>query len=192
MADLQRGMREVAVLQEVTRMNLAATTDLDTVLHQVLLVVRNFFGVTNCAIFLVDHSAGYVYCRVRNGYDRKYEGTRYRIGEEGVTGWVAYTRMPMYIPDVSKEPRYFAADPAIRSELALPLMARDELLGVLNIESAQLEVLQRGNHRPAGAVRRPCGGGHRQRPSVFRRTAPHAADRVDGPDRALGYHGHPD
>ncbi len=139
MSNLQRGMREIAVLQEVTRMSLAATNDLDAVLHQVLLVVRNFFGVSNCAIFLVDHSAGYVCCRAQNGYGRKYEATRFRIGEESVIGSVAHTGMPMHVPDVSREPRYFAADPAVRSELALPLAVRDELLGVLDIGSDQLE-----------------------------------------------------
>ncbi len=136
-ADLHRGMREIAVLQEVTRMSLAATNDLDAVLHQVLLVVRNFFGVTNCAIFLVDHSAGYVYCRVQDGYGQKYQGMRFRMSEESAIGAVACTHMPMHVPDVAREPRYSPADPAIRSALLLPLMVRDELLGVLEVGSDQ-------------------------------------------------------
>ncbi len=137
MADLRPSMREVAVLHESTRLILSTSADIDTVLHQVVLVVRNYFGVDHCAVFLVEPSADHIYCRVQSGYDEQQAGARFPIGKEGVTGWVAYTRMPMYVPDVTTESRYSCADPAVRSELALPLIARDELLGVLDIESRQ-------------------------------------------------------
>lgn len=139
MAEPNPGVREVAVLHQATQMILSGSMDLDTLLHEVLLVVRNFFGVSNCAVFLADAAAGHVCCRVQNGYDPKFRGTRFRIGKEGVVGWVAYSRMPLYVPDVSQEPRYVCADPRIRSELALPLQVRDELLGVLDVESDQLD-----------------------------------------------------
>jgi diguanylate cyclase (GGDEF)-like protein len=136
--DLHSSIREVAVLQEVTEMILASS-DTDTVLHQTLLIVRNYFGVANCAIFLVDQSTGEVYRRASNGYEPGQGRQRMKIGSEGVTGHVAATRQPMYVPDVSKEPRYLQAQANIKSELALPLLVRDELLGVLDMESDKLD-----------------------------------------------------
>ena len=136
--DLHSSIREIAVLQEVTELILASS-DTETVLHQTLLIVRNYFGVSNCAIFLVDEAAGEVYRRASNGYEPGQGRERMKIGSEGVTGYVAQTRQPMYVPDVSKEPRYLLAQANIKSELALPLLVRDELLGVLDMESDKLD-----------------------------------------------------
>jgi diguanylate cyclase (GGDEF)-like protein len=138
--DVHPSVREIAVLQEATEMILSSV-DVDTVLHQILLIVRNYFGIKNCAIFLVEKTGGYVYCRAHNGYQREDEVTayRFRIGQEGVIGWVAGTGVPLYVPDVSKEPKYVVGDVNVRSELALPLVVRDEVVGVLDIESDKLD-----------------------------------------------------
>jgi len=137
--NIHPSVREIAVLQEATEMILSSV-DVDTVLHQILLIVRNYFGIKNCAIFLVEQPGGYLFCRAQNGY-REDEGLkqRFRIGQEGVIGWVAQTGTPLYVPDVTKEPRYIAGDPAVRSELALPLVVREEIVGVLDIESDHID-----------------------------------------------------
>ena len=139
MKDVHPSVREIAVLQEATEMILSSA-DVDTVLHQILLIVRNYFGIANCAVFLVDATAGELYVRAQNGYDEDIARQhRFRIGVDGVTGWVAQSRTPLYVPDVSKEPRYRVGDPRVRSELALPLVVRDEVVGVLDIESDKLD-----------------------------------------------------
>ena len=138
MADVHPSVREIAVLQEATEMILSSV-DVDTVLHQILLIVRNYFAVKNSAIFLVEQPGGYLYCRAQNGYPESVTSQRFKIGQEGVTGWVAHTGIPLYVPDVSKEPRYVVGDPVVRSELALPLVVREEIIGVLDIESERLD-----------------------------------------------------
>ncbi|RME90519.1 MAG: GAF domain-containing protein, partial [Anaerolineae bacterium] len=55
----------------------------------------------------------------------------------GITGWVAAHRQPLRVDDVSQDPRYIEVSPNTRSELAIPLVYRNELLGVLNVESEQ-------------------------------------------------------
>ena len=56
----------------------------------------------------------------------------------GVTGYVAATGRPYICPDTSKDPRYLPGLQNARSCLAVPLLLRDEVIGVLNIESEQL------------------------------------------------------
>jgi len=137
--EIQSSIRDVAVLQEATEMILSSV-DLDTVLHHILLIVRNYFDISNCAVLLVDAAANELYVRAQNGYDPdKSTYARIKIGEQGVTGWVAQHKSPLYVPDVSREERYLKVDPKIRSELALPLIVRDSVIGVLDIESSKVD-----------------------------------------------------
>ena len=132
MADLDRSLRDIAVLHESSQMILSGG-DLDSVLHQVLLIVRNYFSTTSCAVFLVEPGGSELVCKARNGYPE--ERGQYRVGVDGIIGWAAQARQTVSVPDVSKESRYLQGDAAIRSEVALPLLVRGELLGVLDVES---------------------------------------------------------
>src|SRR5215472_17627893 len=68
-------IREVAVLQEATEMILSSM-DVDTILHQILLIVRNYFGVAKCAVFLLDPISRELYCRAHNGYSDSFARDR--------------------------------------------------------------------------------------------------------------------
>jgi GAF domain-containing protein len=60
------------------------------------------------------------------------------VGVDGIVGWVAKTGEPLYVPDVSKDPRYIFELPTIRSEAGFPLKIRDRVIGVLDVESDEL------------------------------------------------------
>ncbi|HUR37534.1 MAG TPA: sensor domain-containing diguanylate cyclase [Terriglobales bacterium] len=139
MKELYSSVREVAVLQEATDMVLSSM-DADTALHHMLLVSRNYFGVSACAVMLVDAEKHELYIHTHNGFtDAEVLGRRYKIGHDGISGYVASTKAPLYVADVSKEPRYVSGSADVRSELALPLVVRDELLGVLTLSSDQTD-----------------------------------------------------
>jgi sigma-B regulation protein RsbU (phosphoserine phosphatase) len=63
---------------------------------------------------------------------------RVKIGE-GISGTAAVAREPVFVPDVSKDPRYVPVFPGVASELAIPLVHKDRLVGVLNIEGPDVE-----------------------------------------------------
>jgi diguanylate cyclase (GGDEF)-like protein len=137
--ELTSSVREVAVLQEAIEMMLSSM-DADTVLHHMLLVARNYFGVTTCAVLLLDTEKNELYVHTQNGLDDEAAlSRRYRIGHDGLSGHVAKTRSPLYAPEVSKDPRYVSGSLNIKSELALPLTVRDELLGVLTLSSNEVD-----------------------------------------------------
>ncbi|MBI2682922.1 MAG: GAF domain-containing protein [Acidobacteriales bacterium] len=132
-------IREVAVLQAAAEMILAGR-DADAVLHEILLIVRNYFNIPFGGVLLVDPHAPELYLHAQNGYDPdKARALRVKIGSEGVSGFVALSRTPMYIPDVSREPRYVSLHPNVRSEYCLPLIAREEVIGVLDLASDQID-----------------------------------------------------
>ncbi len=57
--------------------------------------------------------------------------------DRGIVNWVARNRRSAVVPDVHRDPRYHQAFDGTQSELVVPILFTDRLLGVLNIESAQ-------------------------------------------------------
>ena len=58
--------------------------------------------------------------------------------DSGVVGWVARNKQSTMVVDVSKDDRYFEAFPDTNSELAVPILFNNNLMGVINIESPQV------------------------------------------------------
>jgi len=70
------------------------------------------------------------------GYDQSVDTTRsIRVGE-GIVGAAAAGREPVFVPNVARDPRYITGAQGVAAELAIPLVHRDRLVGVLNIEAA--------------------------------------------------------
>ena len=133
MPDFRSSLREVSILQQATEMILSSA-DVDTVLHQMLLIVRNYFGVSRGAIYLLDPSSQDLYCRAQVGHDRDARQLpRLRPGE-GMVGSALHSRTAAQAPDRSREPQT-ADHPAAYSELAVPLLVREEVIGVLDVQS---------------------------------------------------------
>ena len=65
---------------------------------------------------------------------------RFKIGEQGICGWVAKHGQPLLVPDVSKEPRYLFAEELkeTKSELCVPLKSQEKTIGVMNVESDEV------------------------------------------------------
>ncbi len=111
-----------------------SSADVDTVLHQMLLIVRNYFGVSRGAIYLLDSAAADLYCRAQVGHDRDARQLpRQKLGE-GWVGRAAQSRAAACVPDLAKE-LPAAADAAAGSALAVPLIVREEVMGVLEVQS---------------------------------------------------------
>lgn len=61
---------------------------------------------------------------------------RFAVGER-IVGWVAQHGQPIRTGDVTQDKRYFAVFKNIKSELCVPLIARGQVIGTLNVESTQ-------------------------------------------------------
>jgi sigma-B regulation protein RsbU (phosphoserine phosphatase) len=70
----------------------------------------------------------------------------------GVTGWVAAHKRPLRIKDVHEDSRYIEVSSNTRSELAVPLAYRNELLGVLNVESELIDAYNENDEEMLGTL----------------------------------------
>jgi len=131
---------QLKAISEVGR-HIASTLDPDELLHRVVDSLVDVFDYYYANILLVDTDAGEVVLRASAGHTgRIYEGYRLKIGQQGITVWVAQTGEPLLVNDVTKEPRYHLVEELsdARSELAVPIKAKGEVIGVLDIQSTQL------------------------------------------------------
>ena len=113
------------------------TLDLDTTLRRVAELVRKVIDYEIFAILLLNEKTQELRIRFQTGYTREVaERTRVKVGE-GVTGVAAQRREPILVGDVSQDPRYISAIPNVRSELAVPLIVKNRLIGVIDLESPQ-------------------------------------------------------
>jgi sigma-B regulation protein RsbU (phosphoserine phosphatase) len=128
---------DVAYLMRLTDA-LNTTLDLQTLLSRTSELVRALIPYRIFAIFLLNERTHELRMRFQIGHTPQVERTRIPLGK-GVAGQVALTRQPILLNDVSKADYYISANPEVRSELAVPLIAKNRLIGVMDIESEQLD-----------------------------------------------------
>jgi phosphoserine phosphatase RsbU/P len=114
---------------------LATSLDLDTTLRRVAEIVRKVIDYEIFAILLINEKTQELRIRFQTGYPPEFaERARIKVGE-GVTGQAAQLRRTMLVDDVTKDPTYIAAIPNVRSELAVPLIAKNRVIGVIDLEA---------------------------------------------------------
>jgi diguanylate cyclase (GGDEF)-like protein len=130
-------MQRVTILYDASQAVLS-TFDLDEVLNQVLEIVRDYFNLQSGSIFLLDETTQQLVVRAHFGDPVLPADGSVPFGK-GITGTAAKARRPIYSPDVTVDPRYLGHFAGTRSELAIPLMVRDEVVGVLDCHSDRPE-----------------------------------------------------
>jgi sigma-B regulation protein RsbU (phosphoserine phosphatase) len=114
---------------------MATSLDLDTTLRRVAEVVRKVIDYEIFAILLLNEKTQELRFRFQVGYPQEFaDRARIKVGE-GVTGQAAQLRQAILIDDVTRDPRYIAALPNVRSELAVPLTTKNRVIGVIDLEA---------------------------------------------------------
>lgn len=94
-------------------------------------------GIQHGWIALVEPTSKSLHIIAHEGVEREYRKKRLRIGD-GVTGWVSKEGKLLNVPDVSKDTRYFNLIKSTKSEICVPLISNNIILGVINLESDTL------------------------------------------------------
>jgi len=124
-----------------------AILEVDELLTQIVNLIQDKFGYYHVHLFLVDGPSNEIVMRECSGQAREAimtQGLRLKIGSQGITGQVAQSGEPILCNDVSQEPRYHPHEllSQTRSELAIPLRIGDVVVGVLDVQSEQLNAFR--------------------------------------------------
>ena len=128
----------------------AATLDPDQLLRQVVNLITERFGFYYAAVFtLNDTGTSAVLREATGGAGRilKVRAHQLDVNEQSMVGYVIVQRKARIALDVGAEPVRFANPllPETRSEIALPLMARNRVLGALDVQSTQPAAFDEAN-----------------------------------------------
>ncbi len=117
---------------------ITAILDLDPLLKKIAETTRRFIPYQVFAILLVDDSTDELYYRFSMGHPAEVvTHLRVPIGH-GIIGTAARDKVPVVVDDVSKDSRYINVVAGTQSELAVPLISKGRVLGVLDIESPEI------------------------------------------------------
>ncbi len=114
--------------------------EVERLLPQAAQLISERFGFYHVGIFLLDERGEYAVLKASNslgGQRMLARGHKLKVGETGIVGYAAGQRTPRVALDVGEDAVYFDNPdlPHTRSELAVPLMVGDEVLGVLDVQS---------------------------------------------------------
>ncbi len=134
---------KLRLLLDITK-KISRSVDLEEVLNLVMDTLGSLLPYDAAGIYLIEYGAEdgnpYIFkSKVIRGYEISFEliEPRLRLGE-GFLGRVAQTGEPIISPDVSKDPRYFAARKPTRSEMVAPIISNDRVIGAFDLESDRL------------------------------------------------------
>jgi GAF domain-containing protein/HAMP domain-containing protein len=146
-ANNERRARQFQSIAHVAR-TISSTFDLDRLLNQITTAISREFGFYHVGIFLLDASREYAVLGAANsegGQTMLARGHRLKVGEKGMVGFVSSTGKPRLALDTGTDAVFFDNPdlPNTRSEIALPLHAGEELIGVLDVQSTEQNAFTR-------------------------------------------------
>jgi phosphoserine phosphatase RsbU/P len=135
-----------SLLIEVTDV-LNTTLELDTLLQRVAEVVKRVIDYEIFSILLLNERTQELRFRFQIGHlPEVAERIRVKVGE-GVTGRAAKERRAVLVDDVHQESQYIAAVPRVRSELAVPLITKNKVIGVIDLEAREISYFKEEHAR---------------------------------------------
>jgi len=124
-------------LAEIGR-DVAAVLDLDELFNRIAQLMRRVIDYRTFGIWLLDAHGSALEIKLAVQYGEKVQVPRVPVGE-GLVGYAALHKEPVLVPDVAQDPRYINVVADVRSELAIPLLLKDRVIGVLDLESPELD-----------------------------------------------------
>lgn len=149
-AETQEHLSQHRLLHHITT-SAASGATLEDALMSTVQGLQVTLGGDRVAILLSDEERKNLVVKAWVGYSE--EATDFIVPfKSGITGWVAAHRKPLRINDVTQDARYIQVSANTRSELALPLIFRNDILGVLNIESEQVAAFTENDEEMLGTL----------------------------------------
>jgi len=130
---VERQNRTLKTLANISR-ELSSILDLNELLGKIASTMRELINYDAFSILLIDREAKALRHLFSMRYDKRVNTDNVPLGK-GITGAAAESREVVRVHDTLKDPRYIASHADIRSEVAVPLVAQDRVIGVMDLES---------------------------------------------------------
>ncbi len=149
---LEGRVEHLDALHKISQLaSLSVREGFDEVLETVLEVTRELVPVGHTAILLMDPKSRSLRVHASEGYQDGVERLGIPLGR-GITGRAAELGKPQIVHDLEIERDYLPGVPGARSEIALPLIAEGQVIGVLNCESPEPNAYQEEHARTLSVV----------------------------------------
>ena len=133
---VDRQNRTLRTLSQLSQ-EFSSILDLDELLGKIAAAVRTLMNYDAFSILLVDAENKVLRHRFSVRYDQRVDLDNVPLGK-GITGAAAESRQAVRVINTQQDPRYIATDPGSLSEVAVPLIVQDRVVGVLNVESERV------------------------------------------------------
>jgi sigma-B regulation protein RsbU (phosphoserine phosphatase) len=149
-AEIQEHLSQHRLLHHITT-SAASGTTLEEALESAVKGLQVTLGGDRVSILLSDEDRKTLSVKAWVGYSENATDMKIPFGS-GITGWVAAHRKPLRVNDITQDARYIMVSSNTRSELALPLIFRNDILGVLNVESEQTAAYNENDEEMLGTL----------------------------------------
>ncbi len=149
-SETQEHLSQHRLLHHITSTAASGTT-LEEALESAVDGLQVTLGGDRVTILLLNEEKNALEAKASTGYAENISRVEVPIGK-GITGWVAAHKRPLRIKNVEEDPRYIMVSSNTRSELAVPLTYRNELLGVLNVESEIVDAYTENDEEMLGTL----------------------------------------
>jgi len=147
---VERQNRTLKTLSNLSQ-EFSSILDLDELLGKIAVIVHAIIAFDAFSIMLVDADRKALVHRFSERYDERVDLNNIPIGK-GITGAAAESREIVRVADTATDPRYIASHPDIRSEIAIPLVVQDRVVGVMDLESERMGYFTEDHSRLFGLL----------------------------------------
>jgi sigma-B regulation protein RsbU (phosphoserine phosphatase) len=133
---VEKNNRTLRTLANISH-EFSSILDLDELLGKISTTVRGLINYDAFSILLIDQEQKALRHRFSIRYDQRVNLDNIPLGK-GITGAAVEAREPIRVHDTASDPRYIASHPGVRSEVAIPLIAQDRAIGVMDLESERI------------------------------------------------------
>ena len=124
-------------LAEVSR-EVSSILDLDALLVRLAQLTKRLIEYRTFGILLLNPATSELETKLALKYNEKTTPRSVKMGE-GLVGYAAEHKEIVLVPDVHADARYVNAMDDVRSELVIPMLVKDRCIGVIDLESPELD-----------------------------------------------------
>lgn len=164
----------------LTRVGHSLVSRLEVDYLGILRILHDQLGYTHLALLTLDGDPPELSLKAHLGHGDRMDSMSFALNH-GIVGAVAARGEMLYLPDVSNDPRYIASAAETQSEIAYPLKFGEQVMGVLDVQSAARDGFTARDRRILAALADQCAialSNARQYATASRRLESLAATRA--------------